>query len=152
MKILPLSFVLSVAMTGLLACSDGATASDPTAPGPLMRPGEQCLSCHRAGGQAGEKPWTAAGTVFDGAGASSTGVAGAVIEITGADGKVESLTTNEVGNFYTAAPIAKPMTLRIRHAGKSADMPIPLNADGACNACHSANDPIGGAAGRIRVP
>ncbi len=52
MKTLPLSFVLSVAMTGLLACSDGATASDPTAPGPLMRPGEQCLSCHRAGGQA----------------------------------------------------------------------------------------------------
>ena len=48
----------------LLACGSNEEARDRTATGPLMRSGENCLSCHRAGGQAARRPWTAAGTVY----------------------------------------------------------------------------------------
>ena len=67
-------------------------------------------------------------------------------------GKSVNLTTNAVGNFYTAEPFTKPLRMSVSFGGKKKDMPIPLDADGACNACHSSPDAIGGALGRIRIP
>jgi hypothetical protein len=153
-NLVPSFAFLLVLSSSLVACGGtDETVVDRTAPGPTMRPGEQCLSCHRAGGQAATRIWTAAGTVFASeTSAADEGVAGAVIEITDKTGKTEKLTTNDVGNFYTRVPLEKPLKMRITYQGKSADMPIALDAEGACNACHSFPDAIGGAKGRIRVP
>ena len=138
------------------ACASASEAEPPVdraTPGPLMRSGENCLSCHRAGGQAGSRIWTAAGTVFASADAPQEGgVEGATIRIKDASGKLVQLRSNAVGNFYTAEPLAKPLTMAIEYQGKIATMPIALDAEGACNACHSHPDAIGGAKGRIRVP
>lgn len=143
----------ALVLAGCAAEADGTPAVDRSKPGPLMRSGENCLSCHRTGGQAGNKVWSAAGTVFTSAtSAQDEGVEGATITIEDANGKTVNLESNAVGNFYTAEPLVKPLQMRIAYQGKSAAMPIPLNADGACNACHSHPDPIGGAAGRIRIP
>lgn len=147
----------SLALVSLLACSDGdggdAPLVDRTKTGPLMRSGENCLSCHRAGGQAQRRPWTAAGTVFRSAESPlDDGVEGATIEITDAAGKKVTLVSNAVGNFYTAEPLTKPLMMAIEYEGRRQEMPIPLDADGACNACHSHPDAIGGAKGRIRIP
>ncbi len=158
--------VSSLLAVWLVACSGGSDDSDsvdpndPSSPGfdrtqtgPNMRSGENCLSCHRAGGLASVKPWTAAGTVFRTADSPlDDGVEGATITITDSAGKVVSLTSNAVGNFYTLEPLQKPLQMAIEYEGRRAQMPIPLDAQGACNACHSSPDAIGGAKGRIRIP
>lgn len=121
--------------------------------GPLMRSGENCLACHREGGEANRKKWTAAGTVFRGADAAEDeGVEGATVIVTDAKGKEVRLTTNAVGNFYTPQALDKPLHMAIEYEGRRAEMPVALDAEGACNACHSHPDPIGDAKGRIRVP
>ncbi len=126
---------------------------DRAAPGPLMRSGENCLSCHREGGAASRKVWTAAGTVFQRADSPlDEGVEGVTVQITDGAGKSVSLVTNAVGNFYTPEPLALPLRMAVERDGKRKEMPIPLQAQGACNGCHSYPDAIGGAAGRIRVP
>ena len=150
----------------LLGCGDPDTnesaplANDPSSPtfdrtqtGPNMRSGENCLSCHRAGGLASSKPWSAAGTVFRAADSPvDDGAYGATITITDNAGKAVTLTSNAVGNFYTLEPLEKPLRMAIEYEGRRAEMPIPLDAQGACNGCHSHPDPIGGAKGRIRIP
>lgn len=156
------SLVLSLIVVGaaVAACgspdsfgSSGSLVSDRATIGPLMRPGENCLSCHRAGGQAANRPWTAAGTVFERADSpADQGVSGVTVIVTDSAGTAVRMTTNEAGNFYTAAPLKKPLTLAVERDGKRKEMPIPLDADGACNACHSSPDAIGGAQGRIRAP
>lgn len=138
----------------LAACSSPeSTPVDRNATGPLMRSGENCLSCHRTGGQAARRVWTAAGTVYPRAdSAVSEGVEGVTVRIEDSTGKRVTLVTNAVGNFYTSEPLAKPLSMRVEYDGKERAMPIPLDAEGACNACHSSPDAIGGAAGRIRIP
>jgi hypothetical protein len=117
-----------------------------------MKAGENCLSCHRQGGQATRFPWTAAGTVYPAAiSAASDGVAGVAVEIVDAAGKKVLLTTNAAGNFYTAESLQLPTKMAVTYKGKRAEMPGELKALGACNACHSHPDPID-AAGRIRIP
>lgn len=147
------SLALGLGLAGCSSEADDGSPVDRTAPGPTMRPGEQCLSCHRSDGQASRVPWTAAGTVFRSATSTADeGVEGATVEIVDATGKIERLTTNSVGNFYTRTPLTKPLQMSITYQGKTAKMPRPLDAEGACNACHSHPDPIGGALGRIRIP
>lgn len=153
------SLVLALGALVLLsvaACADdsgGAPAVDRTKPGPTMRSGENCLSCHRAGGQASNKPWTAAGTVFRAAdSALDEGVEGATIIIKDKNDKEVRLTSNSVGNFYTPEPLEKPLRMAIEYEGRRQEMPIELDAQGACNGCHSHPDAIGGAMGRIRIP
>lgn len=96
------------------------TGALPSGAGPLMLPGEDCVSCHD-GAQAVR--WTVAGTW----GAS----AGSTITLTDAAGRTVSLTTNQVGNFYTSEPLAFP--LRARANGE--EMPDPVTY-GGCNGCH----------------
>ena len=120
--------------------------------GPLMQAGQNCMSCHIMGGEAAGKLWTAAGTVYPAADSDyRDGVAGASIILTDAMGKVVTLTSNEVGNFYTAEPLAFPYRVRLEYQGRTADMPIPLDSLGACAGCH-AQVGRAGALGRIRVP
>lgn len=172
-----LSLVAAVALAAALG-GCGSTGDDDTqasgdavstAPGPMMRPGENCLSCHREGGEAGRRVWSAAGTVYPTATSRRTeGVAGVKVTLTDINGKEVVLTTNAVGNFYTAEPLAfdgkayafdgRPdepgkmprFRIRLDYKGKSREMPYDAPA-GSCNACHSSPDPID-ARGRIFLP
>jgi hypothetical protein len=128
--------------------NDG-TAQEVT--GPLMRPGHNCLSCHREGSDTGAPVWSAAGTVFahpdsriDG------GLEGVTVILTDAEGHEERLVTNAAGNFWTARPLADPFTAALEYEDQRIEMPEPPPA-GSCNACH-ALPPIAGAPGRIYAP
>ncbi len=99
--------------------------------GPLMAAGQDCLSCHD-GNQA--RLWTVAGT-WSGQGQQ--------VAITDASGKALTLTTNQVGNFYTAEPVAFPLQVSVDGARMSPDPTY-----GGCNRCHG----NGGATGPEMLP
>jgi hypothetical protein len=71
----------------------------------LHHAGEECGICHNPGREAEFFLWTVAGTLYaDRAG--SEVLAGGEIVLQDWQGNVISLTSNEVGNFWTDAPIA----------------------------------------------
>jgi hypothetical protein len=140
MKIVTLIASAATLAFGLVAC----VPND----GPSMLPGEDCLSCHN-GTRAGA--WTVAGTVYSDPNAPTyAGEEGAQVIVTGADGKVLTLTSNSVGNFYTAEAIAKPFTVVIQRGSFKMVMTAPPTT-GACSACHTV-PPTDGAPGRLFVP
>jgi len=120
--------------------------------GPLMRPGEDCLSCHSDGAGRGAPIWSAAGTVYASADAEPhEGVGGVEVELMTSEGAlIERLITNEVGNFYTPTPLPDGFRVGLQYEGQRIEMPCPPPA-GLCNACHNI-PPIGQAPGRIHVP
>lgn len=120
--------------------------------GPLMRPGDDCLRCHSADSEYPQaKRWSLAGTVFPHPDSpDDQGVAGATVVVTSVDGSALLLSTNEVGNFYTDAPLAPGFSVAIEFAGARQAMPCSPPA-GNCGACHSL-PPIGGPLGRLYVP
>ena len=69
----------------------------------IHHPGEDCGICHTPGGRAGNKVWTMSGTVYDSR-AARTPLAGAEVVFQNIDGKTFSMTTNELGNFWTDQP------------------------------------------------
>ncbi len=87
--------------------------------GPLMLPGSDCLDCH-GGDEA--KTWTAAGT---------WNPEGSHVTITDSKGKSFTLRTNRAGNFYTAEPLAFPLSVSVN----GTPMPAAVTY-GGCNACH----------------
>ncbi len=104
-----------------------------------MNPGRDCIACHASRGDGPR--FSMAGTVYGGPNAADGcfGVSDAVVRITGADGKVQELTANAAGNFFTNAPFAAPYTAELVRAGVVvAKMQTPQTS-GACNACHTAN-------------
>jgi hypothetical protein len=113
--------------------------------GPTMSPGSNCLSCHTVGG--GAPAFTAAGTVFDG-GNSTAGVAGATVTIRPGSGAVVVLTTNSVGNFYTASPLNPPLAISVSAGGHVNTMSSTASS-GACGSCHKPS--ATGASARARV-
>jgi hypothetical protein len=130
--------ILSLTLVLLASCNeDNAT----------MKPGEDCLSCHRPGGEAS---FTVAGTVFPVAtSATNQGLSGASILITDANNKSLTLTSNSAGNFHTSSAFTFPVSVAITHAGNTVTMGSAPN--GACNSCHT-NPPQGSAPGRVSVP
>ncbi len=116
-----------------------------------MQPGDNCRSCH--GGPSSPYPeapeWGVAGTVFEGP-TSDVGVAGVIVEIVDASGKLVELTTNSVGNFYTPQSFETPYFVTLKKDGVQVTMPTPPPS-GGCNACH--NQPaVGDAPGRLYLP
>jgi len=112
--------------------------------------GQNCMQCHRAGGQAvnaieTEKMWNIGGTVF-----SSDGISpnpnGYVYLFTKANGQGELKYTLEVdalGNFYTNQIIDfRPGLFPYVTGGfgGSAHMSTALTT-GACNSCHGVSTP-----------
>jgi len=87
--------------------------------GPMMEPGSDCLECH-GGGEA--RRWTVAGT---------WGGQGNQVALRDAAGKTVALRTNRAGNFWTAEPLAFPLSVSVN--GQA--MPAAV-ADGSCNSCH----------------
>jgi hypothetical protein len=127
-----------------------APAADPGDEGEYMRPGGNCISCHQ---EEGEGPrYTVAGTVMgdylddD----DCEGIDGVVVELTGADGNVISLDTNEVGNFFYEGELAKPYTARVLDGDTELVMEAAQN-DGNCMNCHSSLG-AAGSPGRIVSP
>ena len=130
--------LLPLALVALAACDGGSGT---------MRPGQDCLSCHKPGG---EKTWTLAGTVFPTAtSATNQGLSDATLQITDANSATVTLTSNSVGNFYTSNALTFPVAVAITHAGNTVNMNAAPS--GACNSCHT-EPPLNGAPGRINVP
>jgi mono/diheme cytochrome c family protein len=69
----------------------------------IHHPGEDCGICHTPGGRAGSKVWTMSGTVYDSRGARLP-LAGAEIIFQNISGRIFSMTSNELGNFWTDKP------------------------------------------------
>lgn len=116
----------------------------------FMRPGENCLSCHGAGGKAADEArFTLAGTVFSSATAGTDqGLEGVKIDVTDAQGKNISLTSNRVGNFYTAQDLTFPLkAVKVSKNGKEASMGTQVSS-GGCAGCHGV-PPSSGAPGRV---
>jgi hypothetical protein len=114
---------------------------------PLMRPGQDCMSCH-AGQQ---MPWTVAGTVYDAYDADeNAGLEAAVVTVKDAEGRTLHLRSNPAGNFFTAEPLVFPVEVEVLKDGRRFAMGMPA-PHGACNACHTAEGE-GGAPGRVAVP
>lgn len=117
------------------ACS--ATTLDWGGAGDRMFPGSDCLSCHRVSGSA-RTSFTAAGTVFSGIDCPA-GLAGVRIEIQDHNGQMVALTSNDVGNFFTSAPLVLPLTTRAIWGGRTVMMTDAVT-DGSCNSCHARGD------------
>ncbi len=115
----------------------------------LMEPGLACIDCHQKKGP----KFSIAGTVDPGFHTDDAcgGVSGIKVEITGADGKVLTLTTNFAGNFKSSDAVALPYTARVIDANGKERKMYAEQTDGDCNMCHSQAG-INGAPGRIRVP
>lgn len=145
-------FFTLAASLGLLMVACSSPQDHGEATGPLMRPGQDCLSCHSEGAGRGAPTWTAAGTVYGAADAAAeSGVARVDVLLKTADGAlIEKLATNSVGNFYTATPLPPGFRVGLEYQGQSIDMPCAPPA-GLCNACHNV-PPIGAAPGRIYIP
>ena len=152
----------------LLAVALFAAACAPAAPTPcstngvspggedesaLMTPGGDCIGCHSRG----EGPrFEVAGTVMAASDDATdcSGVSGVTVRLTGADGNVIALTTNEVGNFFREAgaspSLVPPFSVVVERAGKQRPMVRPQST-GNCMTCHTAHG-ANGAPGRILAP
>ena len=117
-----------------------------------MNPGLACISCHSSG----DGPsFSIAGTVYPTGHEpdrcnSSAGTQGAQIVIIGADGKMVTLTPNNVGNFSSNTAIKTPYQAKVTYQGRERLM-IASQTSGDCNSCHTQNG-ANGAPGRITVP
>src|SRR5689334_14949415 len=65
----------------------------------VHHPGDDCGICHTPGGKAGNKVWTMSGTVYDSRAARAP-LANVEVIFENYSGKVFSMTTNELGNFW----------------------------------------------------
>jgi mono/diheme cytochrome c family protein len=98
--------------------------------GEFMLPGRDCGTCHRAGGQAADSPWTVSGTVYKTERApcntspawpqaraqGPTPTRGVFVEIQDIDGKVQPngyIPVNAVGNFYSSFRYTTPLRVRV---------------------------------------
>jgi hypothetical protein len=144
--------LLAVVWGGLASGACGTAEQQAEITGPLMRPGQDCLSCHSADSGRGAPVWSAAGTVYARPDAEADeGIAGADVLLSHPDGSlIAKLTTNSVGNFYTPLPLPVGFRVAIEHEGQRIEMPCSPPA-GLCNFCHG-DPPTGRAAGRIHVP
>ncbi len=145
-KTISMYLVASAAAMAFAACG-GGEGSEGSA---TMRPGDNCLACHSSGGAASEKAFTAAGTVYASPDApSDAGIEGALVVLTDANGKVLTLTSNSVGNFYTSESLAFPLRAEVRDGNSVQRMPIAIT-NGGCSSCHN-QPPASGAPGRLFV-
>lgn len=139
-----LAATLVWAATLAVACGDPVQASikdslGPEAngvkPGPNHRPGQPCLVCHD-GGEAPE--FSIAGTVYVTPEAQRP-LVDATVTIEDAEGKVFSVHSNCVGNFYTDpkrfTPVY-PFRVWIAYGDAQIDMETRVHRDGSCASCH----------------
>lgn len=107
--------------------------------------GKDCLTsgCHASGGW---KRFYLGGTIYT----DSEGVAaraGAQIKAVDANGITVNLTSDQLGNFYSAQSMAPPFTISVSYRGRMVKMPGAASG-GGCNAdgCH-----VVGSVGRVYI-
>jgi len=132
-------------------CASGERWTGGNRESPFMHPGRDCVSCHT---QAGEGPrYAIAGTVFDLPHEADDcfGVADVIVQITGADGAVVELTSNDAGNFFLGkGAVATPYTAKLIYEGRERPMTTP-QTDFNCASCHTATG-TNAAPGRVLAP
>ncbi len=121
-------------------CSSGKMVAHTTLESSSMDPGEDCMSCHKIGGN-NPKQFILAGTVYKTAHEPNDCNGSGPYTVSGVDknGKSWSVKSNAVGNFYVyagtlTAPLSKITVTDSANKTRamSADAPV-----GACNACHT---------------
>lgn len=123
-----------------------------------MAPGRACIACHSTPDDEGEiegPRFRFAGTVYptphEPDNCIATGVAGAVVVVTDANGASLQANVRAGGNFFLEGNVlAMPIQAEIRKDGKVLKMMDPVTS-GDCNTCHTAEG-AEGASGRIFPP
>lgn len=125
--------------------------------GPEHNPGNDCSLCH---------DFAVAGTVYLRA-TDATGLGGARLEITDAQGRSFEAITNPAGNFYVEVESGEggfsvrdegrtelgfdpafPLHVRVTHGALEQEMVTSIHRERACNACHAAT-PGADSVGRV---
>jgi mono/diheme cytochrome c family protein len=121
--------------------------------GERMRPGSACIACHESEDEGPR--FAIAGTVYstghepnDCNGVTTS--LGAVVVVTGADGRVHRMSVNSAGNFMFEDRVVLPYTAKVTSSAGERLMATP-QMDGDCNGCHT-QDGANGAPGRIVPP
>jgi mono/diheme cytochrome c family protein len=143
-----------LAFSGGVVCTSNEYWTSGDHESPLMHPGRACIDCHT---REDEGPnLTIAGTVFptghepDDCNGASGQTEDIRIEVTDANGNVESLTPNRAGNFDSRGRLSFPITARVLYQGRVRAMLTPVDS-GDCNSCHTTNGKES-APGRIALP
>ena len=71
--------------------------------------------------------------------------------ITGADGRVLTLSLNGAGNFFSEMAVARPYHAKVVTAGGGERAMTAEQTSGDCNSCHTPSGATG-APGRILLP
>lgn len=115
--------------------------------GSTMRPGNDCTACHG---------FTIAGTLYptqhEPNNCDGTAANGVKVVVTGADGKVTTLTPDATsGNFYSSTAIKAPFSAKVTNSAGGSRAMTDTQTKGNCNSCHT-QDGASGAPGRIMTP
>lgn len=92
--------------------------------------GEDCGICHRAGGKAGNHLFTIGGTLYEDRAARKP-LKGGEVALQDINGKVISMTSNGVGNFWTYAPIGSNPCSVASHSGTT-NLLYSIGSNGNC--------------------
>ncbi len=117
----------------------------------MMYPGRDCVACHADRDEAEEI--NLAGTIYGGVNELDDcfGVADVEIVLTGADGTVVTLMSNDAGNFSREhLSIQLPYTAKVVYEGRERPM-VMAQTELSCNSCH-AQTGLNNAPGRIVAP
>jgi hypothetical protein len=120
--------------------------------GPMMNPGRACIDCHS---QDEGPDFTIAGTIYPTAHEpdlcyGADGADGSQVVITGADGRVITLTPNGSGNFSYEGAVTLPFRAKVVYMGRERVMAAPQTS-GDCNSCHTQTGAMN-APGRVLLP
>jgi hypothetical protein len=113
-----------------VACDNLATT---TASG-QHNAGQDCQSCHAAGG--GAPTFTIGGTLYS-AVSGGTAVTGGTINVTDAAGKTVKLVSAKNGNFWSTAALTFPVKVNASLCPATVPMSATVGGNGACNNCHN---------------
>jgi mono/diheme cytochrome c family protein len=111
--------------------------------GEFHRAGQRCTACHQEGGEAGDAPFTLAGTVFAQPN-RQVGVGAVEVRLTDSDGTKHTAKTNCVGNFFVKASEWTPkfpILVEIAKNGVRRSMRSPIGRETACAGCHTLASP-----------
>jgi hypothetical protein len=96
--------------------------------------GQDCQSCHAAGG--GAPTFTMGGTLYSAA-SGGTAVTGGTINVTDAAGKTVKLVSAKNGNFWTTTALTFPVKVNASLCPATVPMSATVGGNGACNNCHN---------------
>ena len=136
-----------------LLCSSGTNWTQGNHESPLMHPGGECINCHTTSNEG--PAFHIAGTVYPSVREPDdcNGAPNITVEVTDAQNKTITLTTNAAGNFFyetNQGSFVAPYSAKVIAGGKERVMKQSVPS-GDCNSCHT-QDGKSGAPGRIYAP